>query len=170
VAARPAAELGRIALLGGSDCIASLPGMLAQVAGRVPLLIEIKSKRSLSPVPVCLAVRRALSSYPGPHAVMSFDPRVPAWFARHSAATVRGLVVTEENRRGAGGTLHRRLALWRARPDFLAYDIRDLPSRFAAAQRRRGLPVASWTVRSAEQRARAAHHADAAIAEGAGIA
>ena len=30
--------------------------------------------------------------------------------------------------------------LWRARPDFLAYDIRDLPSRFAAAQRRRGLP------------------------------
>ncbi|RYE92593.1 MAG: glycerophosphodiester phosphodiesterase, partial [Oxalobacteraceae bacterium] len=53
--------------------------------------------------------------------------------------------------------------------DFLAYDVRDLPSRFAAAQRARGIPVLTWTVRSAELRARAAEHADAPIAEGAGI-
>jgi hypothetical protein len=66
--------------------------------------------------------------------------------------------------------LRRHLSLWQAQPDFLAYDIRDLPSRFAAAQRARGLPVASWTVRSPELLARARSHADAPIAEGAGIA
>ena len=64
----------------------------------------------------------------------------------------------------------RRMALWHARPDFLAYDIRNLPSRFAAAQRKRGLPVLTWTVRSEELRERAQHHADAPIAEGAGVA
>ena len=57
----------------------------------------------------------------------------------------------------------------RPRPDFLAYDIRDLPSRFAAMQRLRGIPVASWTVRSPDLLARARIHADAPIVEGAGV-
>ena len=57
-----------------------------------------------------------------------------------------------------------------AKPDFLAYDVRDLPSRFAASQRKRGVPVATWTVRNADLRERAALYADAPIAEGAGVA
>lgn len=170
VAQRSAAELGRIALAGGDDRIPTLRQVLDRVAGRVPLLIEVKSRRGMRVGAICLAVRRVLEGYRGPHAVMSFDPRVSRWFARHSPETVRGLVVTEENDKAATGTIKRHLSLWQARPDFLAYDIRDLPSHFAAAQRRRGLPVASWTVRSAELRERAALHADAPIAEGAGVA
>lgn len=167
---RAAAELGRIALTGGRDTIPTLRQLLDQVAGRVPLLIEIKSRRRMPISPICLAVHGALEGYRGEHAVMSFDPRVCRWFARHAPRTVRGLVVTEENDKTATGAIKRRLALWRSRPDFLAYDIRDLPSAFAAAQRRRGLPVASWTVRSPDLRERAALHADAPIAEGAGVA
>jgi hypothetical protein len=83
---------------------------------------------------------------------------------------VRGLVVTEENRRSFPWQLYRHWCLWHAKPDFLAYDVRDLPSRFAAAQRARGFPVLTWTVRSPELREIAAHYADAPIAEGAGIA
>ncbi len=167
---RDSAELERIALCGSGDCIPALDRLLAQVAGRVPLLIEVKSKRQRSPVPLCLAVRRALEGYHGACAVMSFDPRVPNWFAVHSRETVRGLVVTEDGARGVGGRIKRHLALWSAKPDFLAYDIRDLPSGFAAAQRMRGLPLLTWTVRSALLRERAAHFADAPIAEGAGLA
>ena len=37
------------------------------------------------------------------------------------------------------------------------------------AQRRRGLPLLTWTVRSDELRRRAESHADAEIAEGAGV-
>jgi glycerophosphoryl diester phosphodiesterase len=143
---------------------------LDRVAGRVPLLIEIKS-RSDRPVPaICLAVRRELEGYRGPHAIMSFDPRVCRWFSRHSPLIARGLVVTEENDKALPGRLRRHFWLWLARPDFLAYDIRDLPSRFAASQRRRGIPVASWTVRSADLAERAGRYADAPIAEGAGVA
>ncbi len=117
-----------------------------------------------------MAVRRALEGYQGLHGVMSFDPRVAQWFARHSPQTPRGLVVTEENDKTFAGTIRRHLALWHAQPDFLAYDIRDLPSAFAQAQRSRGLAVASWTVRSPDLRERARLYADAPIAEGAGIA
>lgn len=167
---RSAAQLAAISLSGSTDTIPTLRALLDQVAGAVPLLIEIKSRRE-RPVPaICLAVRRALEGYRGPHAIMSFDPRVSAWFARHSPLTPRGLVVTEENDKALAGSLRRHAWLWLAKPDFLAYDIRDLPNRFAASQRKRGMPVATWTVRSPELRERAALHADAPIAEGAGVA
>jgi hypothetical protein len=79
-------------------------------------------------------------------------------------------VVSEANARTFGARVRRHLWLWRAKPDFLAYDVRDLPSRFAAAQRRRGLPVLTWTVRSPALRERAASHADSPIVEGEGVA
>jgi glycerophosphoryl diester phosphodiesterase len=167
---RAADELETVPLRNSKECIPTLDRLLAQVGGRVPLLIEIKSKRERDPAPVCSAVQRALEDYRGDHAVMSFDPRVPKWFIRNAPLIVRGLVVTEENAPGVRGWARRRLALWHARPDFLAYDVRDLPSRFAAAQRARGLPLLIWTVRSPELAARAAAHADAPIAEGAGLA
>lgn len=170
IGARDAAELETLALAGTNDRVPTLDRLLEQVAGQVPLLIEIKSKRERSPVPLCLAVRRAIEGYRGDLAVMSFDPRVPKWFYTHARHVVRGLVVTEEHTRNARGRWRRQLALWHARPDFLAYDVRDLPSAFAEAQRARGLPLLTWTVRSPELRARAELHADAPIAEGAGLA
>ena len=100
----------------------------------------------------------------------SFDPRAVRWFARHAPLVVRGLVVTEEDDKTLAGRIRRHLSLWHARPEFLAYDIRDLPSRFAAAQRKRGLPLLTWTVRTPELAERASLYADAPIAEGAGVA
>ena len=169
---RNTAQLQSIALAGGGedDTIPSLRRVLDIVDGRVPLLIEIKSRREMHVVPLCLAVRRMLEGYRGDVAVMSFDPRVSRWFKRHSPHVVHGLVMTEEGRTTLFARVRRHLALWHAEPDFLAYDVRDLPSRFAASQRRRGIPVLSWTVRSSELAERAELHADAPIAEGAGIA
>jgi len=170
VAQRTTAELSQITLGGGSERIPRLGEMLAHVGGRVPLLIEVKSNRERRIAPLCLAVRRDLEGYAGPVAVMSFDPRVSGWFRAHAPRVVRGLVITEEGARTLSGSARRHLALWQAQPDFLAYDVRDLPSRFAAHQRQRGLPVLAWTVRTPALRARAAEHADAPIAEGEGVA
>ena len=170
VAQRKLDDLRTIQLTGSDGRIGGLQDLLAQVQGRVPLLIEVKSRRDHKTRSLCLAVRRALEGYGGKFAVMSFDPQVPAWFARNAPTIVRGLVVTEENDGGLLGRLGRHRDLWRAQPDFLAYDVRDLPSRFAAAQRARGLPVLTWTVRSPELASVAADHADAPIAEGEGLA
>ncbi len=166
---RSAAELGTIRILDSEDTIPTLRQLLDAVAGQVPLLIEIKSEPDTRIAAICLAVRRLLEGYRGPVAVMSFDPRVPRWFARHSPHIVHGLVMSEEGSRTVFARTRRHIMLWRAQTDFLAYDIRDLPSRFATTQRRRGFPVLTWTVRSRELLARAARHADAPIAEGAGI-
>lgn len=164
VDSRTAAELTQVRLLGQNGAIAELGAVLGVVRGRAPILIEVKTENDRV-APLCLAVRRALEGYGGKAAIMSFDPAVAAWFRRQAPHIVRGLVVTEENARGWRGSIRRHRDLWQAKPDFLAYDIRDLPSRFAAAQRARGLPVLTWTVRTDDQHAIAAEHADAPIYE-----
>ncbi len=164
VAERTAEQLREVRLNVCGEAMPRLPEALAVIGGRVPLLIEVKSPHRRVER-LCAAVAAAVAGYRGPMGIMSFNPQVGSWFARHAPDVLRGLVVTEGGRRGLRGRLERPLALWRARADFLAFDIRDLPSRFAGAARRRGLPVYTWTVRGEEERARAAAYADQIIFE-----
>jgi glycerophosphoryl diester phosphodiesterase len=160
-----AAELGQLRLSRTSETIPTLADVLALIAGRVPLLIEVKSPHRRRVVPLCRAVADALHGYRGAVGVMSFNPQVGAWFMRHAPERLRGLVVTESGKRGLRGRFERFFAFSHMRPDFLAYDIRDLPSAFAASKRRGGVRVFTWTVRRAADRAAAAVHADQIIYE-----
>ncbi len=164
----PAADLDRILLRGTSETIPRLAEVLDRIGGRVPLLIEVKTADHHAGM-LSLAVRRTLEGYRGAVAVMSFNPNVSRWFREHAPRIVRGLVVTEGEPQGAyerwRGRAERHFALWRAGPDFLAYDIRNLPSRFAAAQRARDLALVTWTVRTKAQEQTAFACADEAIFE-----
>ncbi|TMM48051.1 glycerophosphodiester phosphodiesterase family protein [Qipengyuania marisflavi] len=163
-------QLAQIAFLEAGHGIARLEDLLDLAAGKVPILIEIKSRVGYDVEHSCRAVRDALASYAGLNAVMSFDPRVARWFCRYSPQTVRGLVMREDD---VGFTPHawqRRLALWAARPEFIAYHIAAVPNPMVTGLRAHGLPVLTWTVSSQEMLARAQKFADAPIAEDAGIA
>nr|WP_272798504.1 glycerophosphodiester phosphodiesterase family protein [Sphingobium sp. AntQ-1] len=145
--------------------IPRLAALLARCGGRVPLLVEIKAEgRHVRPI--CAAVARDLAAWPyAPVAVMSFNPWAVRWFVRQRVGQYLGLVVTQQGKGRRRGPIERALALWLSKPDFLACDIRDLPSRLSRHARARGLPVLTWTVRSAADRARAAIHADQIIFE-----
>ncbi|WP_095012145.1 glycerophosphodiester phosphodiesterase family protein [Tsuneonella mangrovi] len=149
---------------------ATLAELLELVAGQVPLLIEIKSKRGYDVIRTCREVRDALTGYKGDHAVMSFDPRVARWLRRHSPGTVAGLVMREDKYGYTQKPWERHMALWLARPDFLAYHVAALPNPMVADLRERGLPILTWTVKSPDTRETARRYADASIAEGAGLA
>jgi glycerophosphoryl diester phosphodiesterase len=159
-----AAVLDGVALPDGG-MIPRLSALLARCGGQVPLLVEIKSDgRDIDPI--CRAVAHDLTSWPdAPVAVMSFNPRAIRWFARHRPDQIRGLVVTQQGKGWLRGRIERTLALWLAKPDFIACDIRDLPSALSRRTRAKGLPVLTWTVRSDSDRQRAAAHADQIIFE-----
>ena len=162
--ARNAADLEELTILGTDETIPRLDEVIDLVAGQVPILIELKT-RDLRVGRLCLAVRRMLEGYRGSAAVMSFNPEVGYWFAEHAPRITRGLVISEADKSGVWALIERHWSLWRAKPDLLAYDVRDLPSRFAAAQRARGIPLLTWTVRGAAAEATAAAYADAPICE-----
>ena len=165
-----AEELAQIAFLDSEHKLARLEELLAIIDGATPILIEIKSRRGYDVARSCRAVADTLADYAGRHAVMSFDPRVSVWFARHSPGTVRGLVMREDEVGMTQKSWQRHLAFWAARPEFLAYHVAALPSSMVTSQRARGLPVLTWTVNSPATREKALHLADALISEGAGLA
>lgn len=163
-------ELQELEYLGSEERIATLSDLLDLVDGRVPLLIEIKSQAGYDVEWTCAVVRGSLAHYVGPHAVMSFDPRVARWFRKHSPQTCAGLVMREDEHGHTQKAWQRRLAYWIAKPDFLAYHIAAFPSPWVAGLRAKGLPILTWTVNSPETRERALLHADALIVEGKGLA
>lgn len=160
-----AGRLDRLTLPDGG-AIPRLDALLALCGTDTPLLIEIKVQ-GRDVAPVSLAVAEDLSRWPlARAAVMSFNPLAMRWFARHRAHIVRGLVVTEQDRRGWRGSFSRSLALWTASPDFVACDVRDLPSSLSTGLRAKGVPVLTWTVRTQADRNLAAACADQIIFEG----
>lgn len=163
-------ELIQLSYTGTDERIATLPDLLAEIDGKVPLLVEIKSKPGYDVDWTCLFVGNYLRTYPGDCAVMSFDPRVARWFRRMEPEILCGLVMREDAHGHTQKAWQRRLALWIAKPDFLAYHIAALPNPWVARLRAKGLPILTWTVNSPETRARALEHADALISEGAGLA
>lgn len=170
VVSRSADELEALRLLGTDQHPVRLARFLDVVAGRVPLLIEIKSLPGFNIAACCRAVSEVLADYAGPFAVMSFDPRMGAWFFKHRSAYVRGLVGTDTYDGGFLSAWRAPGALDQAHPDFLALDIRDLPNAIADLWRADRRPLLSWTIRSPHLRSRALRCVDALIAEGDGLA
>ncbi len=148
-------EISRLQL--GERPIPTLASLLALVADRIPLLLEVKVDGDIWRwVP---ALKRDLAGYEGRLGVMSFDPRLPRLLKTNLPHVRRGLVV-----RANLAPLKRRLALWLADPHFVAIDREALSQPWVARQRRR-TPVYTWTIATAEQRMQAAVKADALIWE-----
>lgn len=94
VAQRTAAELGSFTLIGGDAGIPTLTEVLAVVAGRVPLLLEIKDQDGVLGTnvgPMEQAIAACLVGYHGPVAVMSFNPHSVLKMAQYAPDVLRGL-------------------------------------------------------------------------------
>ena len=176
LAAMTAAGLKDVPFTATADRMITLAELCALVAGRAALLVELKSRfdgdRRLA-----ARVAQVLANYVGPVAVMSFDPDLVAALRTLAPGLTRGIVaerhyddpewdelkLTEGRKRALAFLLHG----LRTRPHFVAYHVDDLPSPGPFVARNLfGLPLLTWTVRNAQQRARAQRFADQMIFEG----
>lgn len=160
-------QLSQIKLAGTDETLPKLDEILGLVAGRAPVLVELKAVEG-HVSQLCVAVRHAIESYRGEAAVTSLHGEVSRWFASHGERVTRGLMLSDSSIYAKEEGSEKVQALWRAKPEFLVFDIADLPNRFALRQRKRGIPILTWTVASAEQQAIAAECADQMIFEAPG--
>ena len=161
VAALSPAELAHHRLLGTDEAIPTLTEMLAEVAGRVPLLIEIKDTTPDSGAEVGdfpAAVAAILAGYRGPVAVMSFNPHVVAAFHKAAPQIAVGLVTCgyEAEEWPALDTetrahLARIVDFDAVGACFISHDRADLDNPAVTALKARGIPVLCWTVKSPAQ-------------------
>jgi glycerophosphoryl diester phosphodiesterase len=169
-----AAELKAVAFKDTSERMMSLGDLCTLVAGRVPLVIEVKSHFD-GDRQLVRRMSQVLAAYRGPVAGMSFDPDQVTALRELTPQLVRGIVAerhyTEADWPEASPTQRRDMThlrhAFRSRPHFVAYWVNELPAAAPwIAHQIFGLPLLTWTVRTPEQRQRAARYADQMIFEG----
>ncbi|MBP8930013.1 MAG: phosphodiesterase [Paracoccus sp.] len=170
VAASTPQHLARLRLLGTDEQIPTLAQMLAEVAGRAPLLIEIKdptmdASAAVGKLPERVATE--LAGYQGPVAVMSFNPHVIAAFHKAAPGIAVGLTtcgyeagewpMLDDARRAHLAAIADFDAVGAS---FISHDRNDLENPAVTALKARGVPVLTWTVRSHDQEVEARRVAD----------
>lgn len=167
-----AAEMAQLTLCGGSDRVQGFAALLAQVNGKVPLVIELKSHWDGDERLAARALN-VLEGYRGHYCLMSFDPDVVAALRRLSPITPRGIVAERAfdpyyswlplaRQQELRSFAH----LSRTRPDFVSFFFEELPFAPVTALRAAGLPVIGWTIRSPVEAREALRHCDQITFEG----
>lgn len=176
VAALDPAALSGTRLLGTDQPVPTLRQFLDLVAGRVPLLIEIKDQdMSLGPDIGTLHDRVAadLQDYTGPVAVMSFNPHVVAAFHRIAPHVPVGLTtcgyededwpgIPEEKRSHLAGIND----FDQVGACFISHDKADLANPRVDALKAQGVPILCWTITNASEETLARRVADNITFEG----
>jgi glycerophosphoryl diester phosphodiesterase len=172
---RRAHELTATAISGSADDrIPTLQDFLDAIAGRVPLVVEIKSRFD-GDMTLTRRTVEVISAHGGPVAMKSFDPAVVAEVRRIAPDLPRGIVaeahyehpdwqrLTPAMKHSMANLLH----FGDTDPHFVSWRVADLPHAAPHLSRLLGhRPVMTWTVRTAEDRQRAARHADQMVFEG----
>jgi glycerophosphoryl diester phosphodiesterase len=169
-----AAGLKEVPFKATADRMMTLGELCDFVAGRTPLVIELKSRFD-GDLSLVARAAEVLKSYPGPAALMSFDPAPIAALREIAPALTRGIVaeryykdtewyqLSSKQKRSLAFLLHAP----RTRPHFVAYHVKDLPSPGPwIARNLFRLPLLTWTVRTPEDQNHAKRWADQMIFEG----
>jgi glycerophosphoryl diester phosphodiesterase len=168
------AQLKQVAFKDTPERMMTLGDLCALTAGRVPLVIEVKSHFD-GDRRLVKRMADVLATYRGPAAGMSFDPDQVMALRELAPKLPRGVVAerhyTAEDWPQASPAQRRDMThlrhFFRSRPHFVSYRVNDLPAVAPwIAKHLFGLPLLTWTVRTPEQRERTARYADQMTFEG----
>lgn len=161
VRAQTAEQLGQTVLNGGDVGVPTLAEVLDCVAGRVPLLIELKDQDGeMGPDIGTLeaATAQALQGYDGPVGLMSFNPHSVAMMAKLMPDTPRGIVTSGYDPVEWAPLPAQVCAALREIPDyartgssFISHDVSDLDRPRVAELKSLGADILCWTVKSQAQ-------------------
>ncbi len=148
------AELTSYRLLDTDEGIPLFRDVLEMVAGRVPVVVELKGgKRNAV---LCDTAAAMLDAYDGVYCIESFYPDIVWWFKKHRPQTVRGQL--SAGRKSFDGLPWYKAVMLSslitnavARPHFAAYKHTDVHGRIGVAVYRcLGGKMIGWTVRDTD--------------------
>lgn len=152
------AEIAECRLFGSDQHVPTFGEALALIDGKVPLLVEIKTKAGDDAAVISQKTAELLDGYDGDYLVESFNPLVLAWFKEHRPGVARGLLVKDFVTNAEGQPILACIALSGmfmnviARPHFIACKFSDSGrAAFAAMHALHDIPCFAWTLRSQEE-------------------
>jgi glycerophosphoryl diester phosphodiesterase len=158
---RSSAELGLLSIGGTKDKIPTLKQLLRLCGGKVPLVLELKGIEG-EDEGFADAVLEALEGYQGHVALMSFDHWLLKDLKQLGSTYPVGLTADGNNPE----IFFKHDEAMQLGLDFISYYYGHLPNPFITAQRQRGIPVITWTVRDAAAVKKTFENADQMTFEG----
>ncbi len=144
-------ELKDLNLFISNEKIPRLEELLTLVGGKVPLLIELKPHGNMKKL--CQTFMHHMEKYQGKWAVFSFHPKVVLWFKKNYPDVVRGQIsayfddVTNMPR-PLKFLMKRMFFNHLTKPDFISYNIRNLPNKHVDRQKKKGITIISYAARN----------------------
>jgi glycerophosphoryl diester phosphodiesterase len=145
-------QLRQLRLCGSDQTIPLFSEVLDMVAGRGPLIVELKSgprNREL-----CEKTLLLLEGYEGEYCIESFDPNIVGWFRVHAPHILRGQLATPPRLLWSNGIRALRSLIFGnlladviSRPQFIAYRIGPKPFAVRFAEALGAMPF-GWTSHS----------------------
>lgn len=174
---RPMAEVERLVLKGSmaGDTPQRFTDFLAQVAGRTLLQIELKQQaRADKTAALAAQVAEALRGYAGAYTLESFDPNLIVALRREGVPMPIGIITYgydepdwDAHLPGWQRFVLKHLLHWpMTRFDFISCRDASLGLPAVRLFRAFGMPVTSWTIRSASEAVEALRGADQIVFEG----
>ncbi|MEE1279555.1 MAG: glycerophosphodiester phosphodiesterase family protein [Oscillospiraceae bacterium] len=140
-------ELKELSLGGTNHKIPTLYECLRLVDGRVPLMIEFKTKSPKTCAPLCRAANEILKNYKGKYFMQSFYPPAVMWYRRHRKDICRGQLSSGYFKEKG---IHMKalsclLLNFLSRPDFVAYEYKYESNPFRRLCVLLGAHSSGWT-------------------------
>lgn len=156
-------ELSQYQLFCSNETIPLFRDVLAFVAGKVPLLIEVKNEGKVGEMENL--IYEELQEYQGQYAIQSFNPFTLNWFRKNAPTVLRGqlagsFVVSDYDVEFAGTSrlpwykrflLENLLLNMVSRPHFISYEVAHTSNARLKSLRNLGVPLLGWTVRVKEE-------------------
>lgn len=151
-------ELSKLKIQNSNESLPLFSEVLAFVAGRVPLLIEIKNEGKVGPMESM--VYEDLKKYQGKYAIQSFNPYTVKWFRINAPNVLRGQlagsnIVSDYEVEYQGTSqlpwyksilLKNLLLNFESKPNFIAYEVKYTSNDYAKNLRKLGVPIIGWSI------------------------
>ena len=150
-------ELCEVNLFGSDQHVPLFSDVLAKAAGKVPLIVEIKSEDFAGAKKISSMTQALLDRYSGVYCIESFNPAVLFWYKKNRPAVLRGQLAERFSGKAFPDCMLTFLLSscffnFLTKPDFIAYDYRHAGLiRFRLIRDLYHPVFAAWTIKSQKQ-------------------
>lgn len=160
-------EIKKLKLLGTENKIPTFEDVLLQVAGKVPILIEVKPNSKYKELMEKLI--NLLEKYNGKYSIQSFDPRIVYWLKKNMPQISRGQISSKNIREVKSRIL--KILLGKmvfnviTKPNFISYQYLSINEKFYKKQKNKGREVIAWTLKNKEDYEKIRDYCDMVVFE-----
>lgn len=148
-------DIKNLTFINSNEKIPTFEDVINLIDGKTEILIEIKNE-SVFDRTIDILIYEKLKNYKGDYAIESFNPNTVKWYKKNAPSVLRGQLSSffnDSNKKDFFKEHFLKPMKFNKsnKPDFIAYNVEDLPNEYIHNKTNKNIPLIAWTVTSQEQ-------------------